>query len=31
MDSYAGPRGVVELWDSGQPMMKDSPNKNGMF
>jgi predicted SnoaL-like aldol condensation-catalyzing enzyme len=22
---------VVELWDLGQPMMKDSPNQNGMF
>lgn len=22
---------VVELWDLGQPIMKDSPNKNGMF
>lgn len=22
---------VVELWDLGQPMIKDSPNKNGMF
>jgi predicted SnoaL-like aldol condensation-catalyzing enzyme len=22
---------VVELWDVGQPIAKDSPNKNGMF
>ena len=22
---------VAELWDLGQPMMKDSPNENGMF
>jgi predicted SnoaL-like aldol condensation-catalyzing enzyme len=22
---------VVELWDLGQPLMKDSPNENGMF
>jgi predicted SnoaL-like aldol condensation-catalyzing enzyme len=22
---------VVELWDLGQPVMKDSPNENGMF
>ena len=22
---------VAELWDLGQPILKDSPNKNGMF
>jgi predicted SnoaL-like aldol condensation-catalyzing enzyme len=22
---------VAELWDLGQPMMQDSPNRNGMF
>ena len=22
---------IVELWDLGQPIMKDSPNKNGPF
>ncbi len=22
---------VVELWDIGQPLIKDSPNENGMF
>ncbi|MGN8844476.1 nuclear transport factor 2 family protein [Niallia sp. HCP3S3_B10] len=22
---------IVELWDIGQPIPKDSPNKNGMF
>ena len=22
---------VAELWDLGQPMIKDSPNRNGMF
>ncbi len=22
---------IVELWDLGQPLIKDSPNKNGMF
>ena len=22
---------VVELWDLSQPIMKDSPNKNGLF
>jgi predicted SnoaL-like aldol condensation-catalyzing enzyme len=22
---------IVELWDLGQPLMKDSPNENGMF
>ncbi len=22
---------VVELWDLGQPLIKDSPNENGMF
>jgi predicted SnoaL-like aldol condensation-catalyzing enzyme len=22
---------VVELWDVGQPIMRDSPNENGMF
>ena len=23
--------GIVELWDLGQPISKDSPNENGMF
>jgi predicted SnoaL-like aldol condensation-catalyzing enzyme len=22
---------VVELWDQGQPLIKDSPNENGVF
>jgi predicted SnoaL-like aldol condensation-catalyzing enzyme len=22
---------IAELWDLGQPISKDSPNKNGMF
>ncbi len=22
---------IVELWDIGQPVLKDSPNKNGIF
>ena len=22
---------IVELWDVGQPVLKDSPNQNGMF
>ena len=22
---------IIEMWDLGQPIPKDSPNKNGMF
>ncbi|MGH7555480.1 MAG: nuclear transport factor 2 family protein, partial [Longimicrobiales bacterium] len=27
---FAGDR-ILELWDVGQPVSKDSPNENGMF